>query len=158
MLLPSPTNASVRPAQRSQPFPQRDEIRQRLARMLLVGQRVDHVKARGRRGEFLERSLRECPDDDARATHRSRFLATSATGSRRPERHVRLQRDDLAAQLAHRDFERRSRSERRLLEQHRHVAAASSCGGRRLGAERALRLQSERQLEAALEIGGVEVE
>ena len=76
-----------------------------------------------------------------------------------PERHVRLQRDDVAAELAHGDLERRARAQRRLLEQHRDVTAvervARSAPAR--PSERSA-FSCARELEAALEIGGVEVE
>ena len=51
-------------AQRSQLFPQRQEVGNRLARMLFVGQRVDDVQPRRRGGELREQLLRERSDDD----------------------------------------------------------------------------------------------
>ena len=65
-LLPSPTNAIVRPRSDAPPLGQRQAVGQRLAGMLLVGQRVDHAQPRRRRGERLEPRLRERADHDAR--------------------------------------------------------------------------------------------
>ena len=46
-------------------FPQRQHVRQRLTRMLLVGQRIDDVQARRGRGERRQPRLLERADDDA---------------------------------------------------------------------------------------------
>ena len=75
------------------------------------------------------------------------------------ERDVRLQRDDVAAELAHGDLERRPRAQRRLVEQHRDVAAVERVGRRRLrGRATRSAFTCAASSQAALEIGGVEVE
>ena len=96
--------------ERSEPFLQRDEISQRLARMLFVGQRVDHVEALGRRREFFERPLRERPDDDGMdpALEISGDVGDRLAAS---QRHVGLQRDDLPARARAPRFQRWSASE-----------------------------------------------
>ena len=125
--------------------------------MLVVGQRVDDVKPRRAGGELLEPLLRERADDDRidPAFETARDVGDRLALS---ERDVRLQADGAAAELANADLERRPRPQRRFLEQHRDVAAAERARGRRLRAERAVRLEARRQLETALEVGGVEIE
>ena len=88
----------------SPPFPKRDEIGERLARMLLIGQRVDHVEPAGGRSEFGEHGLRKRADDHG---VNPPLQISGDVGHRfaPAERHIRLQRDDLAAQLAHGDLE-----------------------------------------------------
>ena len=137
---------------------QRQEVGQRLARMLLIGQRVDHVQPRRGRRELLRARRCENVRITTASTQRSRLRATSATGSRWPSATSACSATTCAAQLADGDLERRSRPQRRLVEQHRDVAAVERVGGRRVAAERAVRLQLRGELEAALEIGGVEVE
>ena len=124
----------MRPAaQRAPPLAQRQAVGQRLARVLVVGQRVDHVQPRRRGGELLEQPLRERPDDDRvdPALEVARDVGDRLAAA---ERGVRLQRDHVAAELADGDLERRARAQRRLLEQHRDVPAAERVGGRRLAA------------------------
>ena len=136
---------------------QRQKIGDRLARMLFVGQRVDDVKTRRRRGKLLEQLLRKGPDHDGidpaleiAGDVGDRFAASQGD--------VGLERHEVAAELAHADLERRPRAQRRLVEEHRDVAAIERVGGRRVAAERAVRFEARRQLETALEIGRVEVE
>ena len=63
-LLPSPTYAMVRPVSDAETLQQRQQVGQRLARVLLVGERVDDVEARRRGRELLEHLLRERANDD----------------------------------------------------------------------------------------------
>ena len=147
------------PAQRPEPEPlaKREEVGDGLARMFFVGERVHHVQAPRRGGEFLEHLLRERPDDDPVDPS---LQITGHVGDRlaASERHVGLQRHDVAAELAHRDLERRSRSQRRLVEEQRDVPPVERVGGRRMAAERAIGLHLRRERQAVLEIGGVEIE
>ena len=107
--------------------------------------------------ELLERLLRERADDDG--VDPALEIARDVGDRLAPaERDVRLQRDHVAAELADRDLERRARAQRRLVEQHRDVAAVERVGGRRMPPERAVGLHLRGELQAALEIGGVEVE
>ena len=92
------------------------------------------------------------------STQRSRLRATSATGSRPPSATSGCSVDHVPAELANRDLERRARAQRRLLEQHRDVAAAERVGRRRLAPERPVGLQLRGEIEAALEVGRIEVE
>ena len=125
--------------------------------MLVVGQRVDDVKPARAGGELPEQTLREGADD-----HRidPAFQAARDVRDRLPltERDIRLQADRLAAELTNPHFERRSRAERRFLEEHRHVAAAEHVCGRGLRAERAIGLEARAQLEASLEVGRIQIE
>ena len=125
--------------------------------MLAVGQRVDDVQLRRGRGELLEQPLRERPDDDRvdPALEVARDVGDRLAPS---ERRVGLQRDDVAAELADGDLEGRPGAQRRLLEQHRDVPAVERVGRRRLAAERPVGLHLRRQIEAALEVGRLEVE
>src|SRR5204862_1761213 len=66
--------------------------------------------------------------------------------------------DDMAAELADGDLECRPRAKRRLVEEHRDVAAIECIGGRRMAAERAIGFRFGGEREAALEVGGLEVE
>ena len=136
---------------------QRQEVGDRLARVLLIGERVDDVQALGRGGELLQDVLRERPDDHAvdPALEVARDVGDRLA---QPERDVRLQRDEMAAELADRDLEGRARPQRRLVKQHRDVAAVERVGGRRLAPQRSIRLELRGELQAALEVGGVEVE
>ncbi len=147
-----------RPAPKGAPsLAQRQAVGHRLTRVLLVGQRVDHVQPRGRSGELLEQALREGPDDDGfdppleAACDVDHRLA-------RAERDVRLQRQHMAAELAHGDLERGARPERRLLEQHRHMTAGEEIRRRRLTAERPVGFHLRGQLQASFEVSGLEVE
>ena len=69
---------------------------------------------------------------------------------------LRMQRDDLAAELVHGDFERRSRAERRLLEQQRDVPSVEDIRGRREPSERPIRFDLRGEVQAAFEIRGIE--
>ena len=93
------------------------------------------------------------------STQRSRLRATSATGSRRPSATSGCSADDVPAELADGDLEGRPRAQRRLFEQHRDMAArrAPSAVGAS-AAERPVGLHLRREVETALEVGGVEVE
>ena len=145
------------PAQRSDVLLQRQEVGDRLAGVLLIGERVDHVQPRRRRREFLEHLLGEGADD-----HRidpALEIARDVGHRLAPaERDVRLQRDQVPAELADRDLEGRARAQRRLVEEHRDVAAAQRLGRRRMASERAVGLHLRRELQAALEVGRVEVQ
>ena len=91
--------------------------------MLLVGQRVDRRAAAARR----RRTPASMSCENVRMTTRvdPALEVARDVGDRLalPERDVGLQRDEMAAELADRDLERRARPQRRLLEQHRDVAA-----------------------------------
>ena len=88
--------------------------------MLLVGERIDDVQVRRRVGEALKPGLREGPDDGA--VHPALEIAGDIfDGLAAAERDIGRQLDDFAAELAHGDDERRSRAERRLLEEQRDV-------------------------------------
>ena len=105
-------------------------VGERLTRVLLVGQRVDDVQARRRIApRSAARSCAKVRTTSAR-TQRSRLRATSSSGSRPPANSVD-RFSDVAAELFHRDLERRARPQRRLLEEQRHVRAVERPRGRR---------------------------
>jgi hypothetical protein len=96
-LLPSPTYAIVRPRS-VRALLQRQEVGDRLARMLLVGERVDTCSAAPPR-RTPEHLLREGADDDR--VDPALEIARDVGDRLAPaERDVRLQRDDVAAELA----------------------------------------------------------
>ena len=113
-------------------------------------------RRRGRR-ELLEHPLRERPDDDG-VDPALEVARDVGDGFALSERLGRLQAMTSAAELADGDFERRARAQRRLLEEQGDVAAVERVARRRLAAQRPLGLELRAELEAALEIGGVEVE
>src|SRR5438876_616421 len=80
-----------------------------------------------RRRKFAEQTLRERPDDDRVDPP---FEISRHVGNRLAlaERHIGLQRDHLAAELADSDLECGSRAQRRLLEQQRHMTAVQGRG------------------------------
>ena len=136
---------------------QRQEIGGRLARMLLVGQRVDHVQARRRLGELDDAVLAEGADHGAR--HPAFEVAGDVgDGLARAERAFLRRDDHVAAELVHGDLERRARPQRRLVEQQRDVLAGQRLRRRRAASQLALALQARRQLQQVREAGGVEVE
>ena len=130
-------------AYRSPTLLKRQEVGDRLTRMLLVGQRVDDVQASGGRRELLERLLREGPDDD-RVDPAFEVAGDIRHRFARPEGDVGLQRHHVAAELVDRDFERRAGAKRRLLEEQRHVPAVERVGRRRLRPERSFGFQLAR--------------
>ena len=145
-------------AQRPEPLLQREEVGERLAGMLLVGERVDRRAAAAAAANSCSSVLREGPDDHGVDPA---FEVARDVGDRlaAAERDVGLQRDDMPAELADRDLERRPRAQRRLVEQHRRRA------GRSRHRRSAPCRPSERSAftwaassQAALEIGGIEVE
>ena len=125
--------------------------------MFAVAQRIDHMKLRGRRRKLFEQLLRKRPNDDR--VDPPLDIARDV-GNRFPfaERGIRLQRYHVAAELVHRNFERRTRAERRLLEQHRHVPAIERVRRRREAAERSVRFHLRREIETAFELDRIEVE
>ena len=135
-LLPSPTYAMVRPASASEPLLQREQVGHGLARVLLVGERVDDVQARRGGGELLEDLLRERADDDR--IHPALEIARDVGRRLAPaERHVGGNQDRIAAQLAHRDLEGHPRAQRRLVEEQRDVASRQAASRRGVGPRRA---------------------
>jgi hypothetical protein len=64
----------------------------------------------------------------------------------------------VAAELANRDLERRAGTQRRLVEQQRDVAAVEQIARRCLPSERTIRLHLRGDLQATLEVRGLEVE
>jgi hypothetical protein len=139
-----------RPARQiAQPLRQRQAVGQRLARVLLVGQRVDHAEARRRRGERLEARLRVSADDRAVDPP---LEIPSHVGNRLPlaEHFLTRRLDDVSSELPHGDLERRSGSQRGLLEQQSVVPPLQrplvcNAGGAR-------RLELRRQLQTAQEL------
>ena len=89
-------------------------------------------------------------------TQRSRLRATSLADSRPPNATSLDGLDDVAAQLAHGDRERRVGAERRLLEQQRHVLAIQDV--RMRPALHALGLEHRRQRQGLFEGVGTQVE
>ena len=110
------------PRQLAQALLQRQAVGQRLARMLLVGERVDDPEARGGDGERLEARLGVGADDGAVDPA---FQIPRDVGDRlaRAEGFLARWLDHVAAELADRDLEGRTRPQRRLLEQQRDVLA-----------------------------------
>ena len=125
--------------QRPPALAERQTVRDGLARMLLVGQRVDDMQLFGRGRELLEQPMRERADDDR--VHPSCQVARDV-GHRFPasERRIGQERHHMTAELAHGDLESRTRPKRRLLEEHGHVTAAQEVGGGRLSAKRSVGL------------------
>ena len=101
--------------ERAQAFPQRQHVGQRLARMFLVGERVDDVH-RGRGfGKPIQPLLRERADDGA--VEPALEVARDVLDGFPPaERDVGRRFDHFAAQFPDGDRERRARAQRRLLE------------------------------------------
>jgi hypothetical protein len=144
-------------AQRPEVLAQRETVGERLARMLVVAERVHDVEPRRRGGELGEHALGIGPDhhggDPALEVARD-------VGHRlaRAERFVGAQRQHVAAELVYRDLERRSRPQRRLFEQHRDVAPGQLARRRRVAAEAAVGLDLRGEVEAALELRRLEAE
>ena len=125
--------------------------------MLVVAERIDDVELWRGCGKLFQQLLGET------ANHYRvdpSFEVASDVGDQFPvaEGGIRLQTDHVAAQFSNGDFECRSRSERGLLEEQRHVPRLEGPGGRGLPAQGAVRLDLRRQLETALKIRGVEIE
>ena len=145
-MLPSPTYAMVRPASFAEPLLQREQVGHGLARVLFVGQRVDHVQTRRGGGELLEDLLRERADDNR--IHPALEVARDV-GRRlaSAERHVGGNQDRIAPQLTDRDLEGHAGAQRRLVEEQRDVSSrqrrldSTTSGGARL-------LESRRLCEA----------
>ena len=136
---------------------ERQHVGDGLAWVFFVGQCVHDVQAACRRRKFAEQTLRERPDDDRVdppleiSRHVGNRLALT-------ERHVGLQRDHLAAELADSDLECRSRAQRRLLEQQCHMTAVQGRGRRRVTAKPPVLLQLRGKAQTSLEVAGIEVE
>ena len=64
----------------------------------------------------------------------------------------------MPAELANADLECRPRAQRRLVEEHRDVASVEHVGRRRVPSQRTIRFQLRGELQAALEVGRIEVE
>ena len=121
-LLPSPTKAMVRPRSDPHLSRMRQAVGQRLTRVFFVGERVDDPQPRRGGGERFEARLRVGADH--RAVHPALEVARHVLDRlAAAERDVLGRLDDVAAELADRDLERRAGPERRLLEQQRDVPA-----------------------------------
>jgi hypothetical protein len=107
---------------------QRQEVGDRLARMLFVGERVDDVQPRRRRREFLEDVLGKGPDDHAVhpalevARHVGDRLALAEPCLGVVEEH------HVAAHAQDADLEGHARAQRRLLKDQRQKLAAQRAG------------------------------
>ena len=125
--------------------------------MLLIGECVHHVQSRRGRGELFEHLLRERADDDG--VHPALEVPRDVGHRLAPaERDVTLHGDDVPAELADGDLERRPRAQRRLVEEHRDMASVERFGGRRAAPERPVRLHARGEVQAELEIDGIEIE
>ncbi len=143
--------------QRSPLLAQRQHVGQRLARMLLVAERVDDVQPRGRGGHHRNVLMRVRAHDEAMDP----ALEIAGDIVQRLARAVReFGRDvqGLGAQLLDGDLERRSRSQRRLLEQQRHVPAGQRRRCWCLAAQPPVGFQLLREIQQAREIRGRQVE
>ena len=141
MLLPSPTKASVRPAS----GPSRSfSVMKSASAWQGCCSSVSALMTWRRSVAAANSSSTRCEKVrmTTASTHRSRFLATSATGSRRPSATSGCSAMTCAAQLPRGDLERRPRPQRRLLEQHRHVAAREELRGRGMRPRATARLSS----------------
>ena len=121
-LLPSPTYATGQPAEVAEALAQREQVGERLARVMVVGQRVDDRHARGGR-HLLDVALRERADDDRRAVggHHARGVGDRLAA---PELElVGPQHDRQAAEPVHGGLERDARARGRLGEVARHGGA-----------------------------------
>ena len=129
---------------------QRQQVGHGLARVLFVGEGVDHVQARRGRGKLFEHLLREGANDDG--IHPA-FEVARDVGRRlaSAERYVGGDQNGIRTQLPHCDLEGHARAQRRLVEQQRDLApgkrrlGAASAGGAGLLHPRGLR-QARRQL------------
>ena len=110
---------------------QRQDVGQRLAGVLFVGQRVDDVEP-GRRAANSTRICCAKVRMTAALTQRSRLRATSTIGSRPPSATSPGRATTSPPSLADRNLEGQPRAQRRLLEQHRHVGPRERVRGRRL--------------------------
>ena len=125
-------------------FVKRLQIGKSLARVLLIGQRVDHVQTRRGLGELEQCRMREGAHHHA--SHPAFEVARDVDcGLALAERSDRKRCDDIAAELTHGDFERGNRSKRRLFEQKRDVCAAQRVRGRRFLSQRAVAFHARRQ-------------
>ena len=146
-----------RPAAQGAPaFPHRQTVGHGLARMLVVGERVDDMETLRARGELLECPVRERSDD-----HRvdPALEVARDVGHRLAlaERHVGLQSDGAAAELANAtsNVVRVRRDDfSNSIATWRPLSAARSAPR----AQRAVGLEPRRQLESALEVAGVHIE
>src|SRR5581483_7237127 len=107
----------------------------------------DDVKARRGGRELLDDALREGANDDGIDPA---FEVAGDVGDRLalPEGDIGLERDDVAAELADRDFEGGPRPQRGLLEQKRDVASVQRVGGRRLPAQGSIAFELRCELQA----------
>ena len=138
-------------------FLERLKIRQRLAGMFGVAQRVDDMKARRRLRELQQRRVRVGAHHHA--LDPSLEIAGDVDGRLAlAECRDRVRSDDVAAELANGDLERRDRAQRRFLEQQGDVSSAERVCGRRFLAERAVPLDARGQCQARLELCRREVE
>ena len=136
---------------------QRHHVSERLARVLFVTERVDHVQ-RWRCGcHRCHLFLRVRSDDEGvyPALEIPRHVVQRFACSVR-ERRGYVQR--VGAQFLYRDFEGGTGPQRRLLEEHRDVASRKRGGRRRVTAETAVGLQLPGQVEQAAQIGRGQIE
>ena len=109
------------------------------------------------RGELLDHALRKRTDHN-RADPAFEIPRDIRDRFALAERDIRLDGDDVAAELSDGDLERRSSTKRRFFEEHRDVMAADGGRGRRLQPERTIGFQTCCNFETPLEVGGVEIE
>ena len=104
----------------AEPLLQREVVRQRLARMLQIAQRIDHRNRRITR-HALDRLLRERPQHDH--VHPAlQIVRNVAQRLARIQTALRLIDEHRSpAQARHSCFERKPCSQRRLLEEHHHL-------------------------------------
>ena len=132
---------------------QREQIGQRLARMMVVREAVDHGHARELR-QLVDVGLRERADHDrveiAREHHRGVAHGLAAAELELALRHV----ERVAAELVHADLERHARARRGLVEDH----AERSAGAQLVRRARLLRgLQGDAEGQQPVELGRREI-
>ena len=129
--MPSPTQPIADAVERAEPLADRHRVGERLARVLELGQRVDH-RDRAGLGPRLELVVRERADRervDVAREHLRRVLERLAA---RQLHLVGQQRDRRAAELRDRDRERDAGARRRLAEEEAERAAGEERARRRL--------------------------
>jgi hypothetical protein len=125
--------------------------------MLIVGQRIHDVQPRRRGGEFREHTLGERADDH-RCHPPLEVSRDVGDGFAAAERGLRIQLEHVPADLADGDGERRMRAQRGFFEEHRHMTPAEYAGGRCVAPERTVGFHPGCELEAAFEVGRLEIE
>ncbi len=136
---------------------QRLHVGQRLARMFLVREGVDHRQLRRRTGNFRQPLLGEGADHDGADPSlevAGDIVERLAIGVH----HISRNLDDVAAQLADADRERHPGPERRLFEQQPDVPAGKGLSGGRGRSERALLLDPRGEVDDLPQLGGREVQ